>query len=338
MFFRSCGNPWINCGILIILLIPAILLSGCQSNQAITHEEGPEAQDIKDSAVEKEQETKDRPGSMPSDAVKVTPENDPNPPLSHSDDYENPVPLGPAINTAGAEDSAFILPDGNTLYFFFTPDADVPVEKQIIDRVTGIYVSKKTGSAWSQPEKVVLQDKGKASLDGCLFVKDNKAWFCTTREGYAGMHWATAERIEGKWQNWRVEDFPEDYDIGELHMHKDRLYFHSERPGGKGGLDIWVSEKADGGWSEPVNVEPLNTEKDEGWPALSPDGKELWISRDYGLWKSKRANSKWTEPELMISPLAGEASIDSQGNVYFTHHFFEGDRMIEADIYVAERK
>ena len=47
---------------------------------------------------------------------------------------------------------------------------------------------------------------------------------------------------------------------------------------------------------------------------------------------------EWQDPEEMFFPLAGEPSIDSTGNVYFIHHFFKNDTMIEVDIYVAYRK
>ena len=88
-----------------------------------------------------------RESTIPADAIKVTPETDVNPPKSKSPDYADPVPLPAPVNTAGAEDSPFITPDGNTLYFFFTPDVRVPVEKQILDNVTGIYVSHKISVA-----------------------------------------------------------------------------------------------------------------------------------------------------------------------------------------------
>ena len=45
------------------------------------------------------------------------------------------------VNTAGAEDSPFVTPDGQTLYFFFTPDVRVPAEQQLLDGVTGIWVT-----------------------------------------------------------------------------------------------------------------------------------------------------------------------------------------------------
>ena len=74
-----------------------------------------------------------RESKISTDAVKMTPQTDYHPPILYSDEWEEPVPLPYPVNTAGAEDSPFIMPDGNTLYFFFTPDPAVPVEKQLID-------------------------------------------------------------------------------------------------------------------------------------------------------------------------------------------------------------
>jgi hypothetical protein len=283
---------------------------------------------------------KDRESAIPPDAVKITPTTDLLPPQLHSSEYEEPVPLPYPINTAGAEDSAFMMPNGKTIYFFFTPDVRVPAEKQLLDGVTGIYVSEKNGNEWKKPERIVLQDAGKLSLDGCEFVQGNKMWFCSAREGYAGIHWFTAEYQNGNWQDWQNADFNPAYEVGELHISADgsELFFHSAREGGKGGLDIWVSKKVNGEWLEPTNVEAVNTASNEGWPNLSPDEKELWFSKDYGLWRSKKADGEWQAPELMISSLAGESSLDNEGNVYFTHHFYKDNNMLEADIYVARKK
>lgn len=280
----------------------------------------------------------DRESKIPLDAVKVTPETDFNKPELHSDEYENPVSLPYLINTAGAEDSPFILPDGNTLYFFFTPDVRVPVEKQLLDQVTGIYVSKKVDGQWIKPERVMLQEKGKLALDGCEFIDGNIMWFCSARDGYTGINWFSAEYEMGAWRVGEKIDFPESYKVGELHLYQNTLYFHSDKEGGEGGLDIWTSKKINGEWQQPANLETVNSASNEGWPALSPDGNELWISKDYGLWRSKKMNGNWTVPELIISNLAGEASIDSQGNIYFVHHYYKDNKMIEADLYVAYKK
>ena len=74
----------------------------------------------------------DRENKIPVDALKILPEDDDHPPILHSDEFEEPVPLSYPVNTAGAEDSPFILTDGGNLYFFFTPDVRIPVEKQLL--------------------------------------------------------------------------------------------------------------------------------------------------------------------------------------------------------------
>jgi len=60
-----------------------------------------------------------------------------------------------------------------------------------------------------------------------------------------------------------------------------RLYFHSNRGGGLGGFDIWVSRRAGGGcpWETPVNLgPPLNTARDDGDPEFTPDGRVVFYS------------------------------------------------------------
>lgn len=284
----------------------------------------------------------DRLSLIPASQAKQTPETDIYPPKSFLPEYADPIPLPYPINTRGAEDSAFMMPDGNTLYVWFTPSPSIPPEKQVSDGATGIYVFKKQAEAWSGPERVVLQDPGKLALDGCEFILGNVMWFCSAREGYSGLHWFTAEFKDGNWQDWKLADFKTEYEVGELHITADgsELYFHSSRPGGQGDYDIWVSQKVNDEWQEPINLEIINSIHSDGWPFLTQDGSELWFTRIIGspeLWRSKRVNGEWAEPENMFGPFAGEASLDNDGNVYFTHHFYRDNIMLEADIYVAYR-
>jgi len=93
----------------------------------------------------------DREALIPRSAVKMSPDTDPNPPRLYSGDYEPPVPAPGQVNTAGAEDGVFVTPTGDTMYFFFTPDVNVPVEKQILDGVTGLYGSQKQNSEHTRP-------------------------------------------------------------------------------------------------------------------------------------------------------------------------------------------
>ena len=83
--------------------------------------------------------------------MKISPETDILPPILHSDDYEDPVPMPYPVNTAGAEDSGFILPDGNTFYVWFTPDLNAPLEEQFDDGITGIYMPRRSEENGKNP-------------------------------------------------------------------------------------------------------------------------------------------------------------------------------------------
>lgn len=96
----------------------------------------------------------DRESKIPPTQQKITPATDLYPPLLHSDEHQEPVPMPYPVNTAGAEDSGFIMPDGNTFYVWFTPNPNAPLGEQLDDGVTGIYVAKKAGGKWQRPERV----------------------------------------------------------------------------------------------------------------------------------------------------------------------------------------
>jgi hypothetical protein len=277
----------------------------------------------------------------------MTPGTDSFPPYLHSDKYQTPVPLGSGINTAGGEDSAFVMPDGNTLYFFFTADVNVPAEKQVIDRVTGVYVSHKQDDQWLPAERVILQDEGKLSMDGAVCVQGNTMWFASVRPwNLREIDIWTADFKDGHWQNWQNagKKLNVDYEMGEMHITADgnEIYFHSSRAGGKGGYDIWITRKVNGEWQEPENVSIVNTPDTDGWPFITQDGNELWFLRTYqgtpAIFVSYKVDGQWSTPELIISQFAGEPSVDNAGNIYFVHHFYKDGKMIEADIYVAYRK
>ncbi len=60
------------------------------------------------------------------------------------------------------------------------------------------------------------------------------------------------------------------------------LIFTSNREGGLGGDDLYISfhDNDTDTWTEPINMgEPINTNKDERFPGLSPDGKYLFFTR-----------------------------------------------------------
>lgn len=183
--------------------------------------------------------------------LKYGPESDYWPPIS-IDGWSPPVPLPFPVTTPGGEDSPIIMPDDQTLYFFFTSNVSIPVEKQLLDGMTGIWITHRSGETWNEPERVLLSDPGEPALDGYEFVSGDLIYFCTAREGYIGAQWFRAEFQNGVWQDWRYigdELIQSEYEVGELQFTADghELYFHSARAGGYGGLDLWVSQKTPSG-------------------------------------------------------------------------------------------
>ncbi|MCP4646787.1 MAG: hypothetical protein GY852_03510 [bacterium] len=331
--------------LIAIFLVSLFLFSGC------TKQEQVEPLPIEQPPAEPEPEPESnliiypRESKLPEDAIKMTPEIDKLPPILHSDEYEEPVPMPYPINTKGAEDSAFITPDGNNFYVWFTPDPNVPAELQLVDGVTAIYWSKKANGVWQEPERLILNDD--LSLDGCLFVQGNEAWFCSVRVGNKReIDIWTAELVDGTWTNWKNAGEPinQEYWTGELHITSNgkQMYYHSERDDSLGCYDIYVIEKVNGIWQPPERVSAVSTEECEGWPSINEEMDELWFTRFYmgspAIYKSELINGTWQEPELILSQFAGESTLDEEGNIYFTHHFYENGTMLEADIYVAYKK
>jgi len=108
----------------------------------------------------------DRHAAIPEDVAKVTPAEDKYPPILHSDEFVEPVPI-PLISTAGGEDSPFIPLDRAELYFFFAADIRQDASVQVRDPVNGIWMSRQVGGAWQEPELVWLQDYDELALNGC---------------------------------------------------------------------------------------------------------------------------------------------------------------------------
>ncbi len=92
------------------------------------------------------------------------------------------------------------------------------------------------------------------------------------------------------------------------------IYFASDRPGGLGGVDIYVSRiLPNGTWGPPENLGPeINTSLDEDFPNISPDGKSLYFSSKghtsmggYDIFKADydEATHKWGTVKNMGYPI-----------------------------------
>jgi hypothetical protein len=242
---------------------------------------------------------------------------------------------------AGAEDSPFITPDGETFLFFFTRDAQIPPEQQLLDDVTGLYLSHRVGDRWSEPSRLVLQDIGRLSLDGSGFLQGETLWSCSARAGnLREIDLWPADLHGDRASNWRNAGHEIHLEIGtgEMHLSADgqALYFHAPRPGAAD-FDLYVSRRSGEGWAAAEPLATLNTEASEGWPFLSEDGTEPWFTRFTqgapAIFRSRWTGSDWSAPELILSSFAGEPTLDRRGNLYFVHHYVVDGVIVEGDIY-----
>lgn len=130
------------------------------------------------------------------------------------------------------------------------------------------------------------------------------------------------------------------------------LYFSSNREGGYGGLDIWMSKKKNGAWGEAVNLGPVvNTKYDEDSPFIHADGHTLYFSSrghkgmgGYDIFRTSYDGVAWAAPANIGYPInsADEdiyfvLSADNKYGYYAsagTHHEGENDGYGEKDIYV----
>ena len=90
------------------------------------------------------------------------------------------------------------------------------------------------------------------------------------------------------------------------------LVFASDRPGGLGGLDIYVSKKENGDWGPATNIGPeINSPFNEDRPFLINNGKTLsFASQDhsniggYDIFRSEmQPNGLWSKPQNLGYPL-----------------------------------
>lgn len=97
------------------------------------------------------------------------------------------------------------------------------------------------------------------------------------------------------------------------------LYLSSERPGGAGDIDVWISQRLGESWTKPVNIgHPINQKGYDGFASLSSDGKTLYFKRDapekakcsskyhFDLYSSVLKDGKWQEPKKLPPPINSE--------------------------------
>ena len=269
------------------------------------------------------------------------------------------------INNEYDDFAPVITPDESVMFFTsrrIRPDSSnakifSPQDGKHFEDIYVSYKDFKTGQ-WGEPEvldKLCTPTSNQATIsvssDGqvLFFYKDVKGdgqiWFAE----YNPM---TETYDKPKKLGQGVSDINKD-DAWETHVtiskDNDLIYFVSDREGGMGGRDIYVSRKLPTGqWSMAQNVgAPLNTPYDEDAPYFHPDGKTLFFSstgeKSMGgfdiFYSTLQEDGTWSEPLNMGYELnSTDDDVFFMTNVSGDKGYFSGihtdDSYGEKDIYV----
>lgn len=203
---------------------------------------------------------------------------------------------GPAIH-AGApfndqrENAVFwVAPDGNRLLIRGAYENGKYVGR-------GVSMLNKTAGGWSQPQRLKIKDYDRMSQDvysGAFMSNDGKTlllYFSEEKHSYINDIYVSHLGDNDDWSRPKSLGSTintEDYDelSPSLAADNSTLYFSSDRPGGMGEHDIWMSKRLDDSWtkwSEPVNMgDTINTPKWDAYFALDANGEYAYLSTTQG--------------------------------------------------------
>jgi hypothetical protein len=131
-----------------------------------------------------------------------------------------------------------------------------------------------------------------------------------------------------------------------------RLYIASNRPGGHGGLDIWMSSRASehDPWGAPVDLpEPVNSASDDFCPTPVKKNGFFFVSRRViagvtcgmgDIYFSRLHDGEWSEPQhFACAPDGPNSTLDEQGPSYVKGHlyFSSSSATVPGELFVSRK-
>ncbi len=237
----------------------------------------------------------------------------------------NPSPLPDQVNRFALQYFPVLTADQESL--FFTRRAGVTPEFD-----EDIYVSQKTDSGtWSRPRSLSSRINSPNNEGTCTISADGKMLIFTSCVGRnvlgscdlfvsykSGEVWTYPENMGSIINTTAWESQPS------LSADGRTLYFVSNRGGGFGKLDIWVTRMGDSNhWTSPVNLGPsINTAADDVSPFIHVNGQTLFFASEgyrgfggFDLYSSEIGEKGWTDPTNLGYPLNNS---DDQVSLFIT--------------------
>ena len=194
------------------------------------------------------------------------------------------------FNSRRADYSPMLAGDEyDQLYFTSTRNA---AQGDEISGITGakpgdIFFSQKDDKGkWTRPQTIESGLNSEYDEGACCFSADQRTMYltqCSSDPSYPRYATImTAQRSDAAWAKPTALEITHDtlssYAHPAVSPDEQWLYFVSDMPGGKGGLDIWRCRITAAGLGGVENVgSPVNTEGDEMFPTFRPNG-DLYFS------------------------------------------------------------
>jgi flagellar motor protein MotB len=231
----------------------------------------------------------------------------------------NPVNAGSGINTSDDEYWPSITADGQTL--MFTRQVNIsnnPGFRGIVQE--DFYISYLKDDIW-QPAFNAGAPLNSMDNEGAQTLSSDGSYMfftgCNRSGGMGSCDIYFSAFKNGKWTIPSNVGAPINTNHWEsqpsISADGKTLFFSSNRPGGVGGKDLWVSRLNDNNrWGEPKNLgNNINTEGDEMSPFIHFDGKTLYFASDgrvgmggFDLYVTRmKADSTWTDPQNLGYPI-----------------------------------
>jgi hypothetical protein len=194
-------------------------------------------------------------------------------------EWTKAVNMGPSFNTADNEGPDCFTADEQTMYFTC---CDRPGGMGMCD----ICVTTREGDHWTKPKNLGSPINTKYNESNASIAPDGRTlYFISTRPGGRGPHdiWYSNKDGQGNWMKPK--------NIGpvigtrkneiNVFMYWDgrTLFFASDGHGGFGQADLFMSNLADNGWTEPINLGPnINTAGDDVYLTIPASGNVAYFS------------------------------------------------------------
>ena len=214
-------------------------------------------------------------------------------------------PLKEYINQGSVNDRPVVSFDGSTMAY---------TERRGLESV--VYVTRREGTSWGTPVDITLEAEMGTDCHTTCLNSDGTELYLFKNDNYDGNIYVT-RYTDGRWST--IEKLNKNINTRFYESHAavsadgKKLYFTSNREGGLGELDLWVSEKdATGDWGLASNLgNVVNTPYNEETPFISGDGVTLTFSSEghgsmggYDIFLSKLSGGKWSGPVNIGYPIS----------------------------------